>query len=95
MKKRLLLGASLTGFKKADNTEENTERRWRWERDRTLARQYSSRPINSSVLSEIYELCEGCGEIMTGYFAERCLQVDCIKIRTERELVEVGVTASD
>ena len=40
--------ASLTGFKKADNTEENTERLWRWERDRTLARQYSSRPINSS-----------------------------------------------
>ena len=30
-----------------------------------------------------------------GYFAERCLEVDCIKIRTERELVEVGVTASD
>ena len=23
------------------------------------------------------------------------LEVDCIKIRTERELVEVGVTASD
>ena len=32
---------------------------------------------------------------MMGYFAERCLEVDCIKIRTERELVEVGVTASD
>ena len=79
----------------SSNTEDNTERRWRWERDRTLARQYSSRPINSSVLGEIYELCEGCGEIMTGYFAERCLQVDCIKIRAERELVEVGVTASD
>ena len=30
-----------------------------------------------------------------GYFAERCLEVDCIKIRTERELVEVGVTAHD
>ena len=32
---------------------------------------------------------------MMGYFAERCLEVDRIKIRTERELVEVGVTASD
>ena len=83
--------ASLTGFKKADNTEENTERRWRWERDKTLARQYSSRPINRSVLDEIYESCEGCGQIMIGYFAE----VDCIKIRTERGLVVVGVTASD
>ena len=65
----------LTGFKNADNTEENTERRWRWERDRTLARQYSSRPINSIVLGEIYELCEGCGEFMIGYFAERCLSL--------------------
>ena len=81
-------------IQKADNTEENTERRWRWERDRTLVRQYSSRPINSSALGEIYESCEGCGEIIR-IFAERCLEVDCIKIRTERELVEVGVTASD
>ena len=32
---------------------------------------------------------------MIGYFAERCLEVHCIIIRTERELVEVGVTASD
>ena len=71
--KRLWDRASLTGFKKADDTEEDTERRWRWERDRTLARQYSSRPINSIVLGEIYELCEGCGEFMIGYFAERCL----------------------
>ena len=30
---------------------------------------------------------------MMGYFAETCLEVDCT--RTERELVEVGVTASD
>ena len=79
LKKRLLLGASLTGFKKADNTEENTERRWRWEKDRTLARQYSSRPINGSALGQIYDSCEGCGEIMIGYFAERCLEDDCIK----------------
>ena len=68
--------ASLTGFKKANNTEEITERRWRWERDRTLARQYSSRPINSSVLGEIHELCEGCGATMIWYFEERCLEVD-------------------
>ena len=80
-------------IQKADNTEENTERRWRWERDRTLVRQYSSRPINSSARGEIYESWEGCGEIMMGYFAETCLEVDCT--RTERELVEVGVTASD
>ena len=32
---------------------------------------------------------------MTGYIAERCLKVDCIKIITERGLVRVGVTASD
>ena len=76
--------ASLTGFKKDDITEENTERRWRWERDRTLARQHSSRPINSSALGEIYESCEGWGEIMMGYFAERYVEVDCIKIKTER-----------
>ena len=63
----------MTGFKKADNTEENTERRWRWDRDRTLARQYSSRPINSIVFGEIYELYEGGGEFMVRYFAERCL----------------------
>ena len=60
----------MTGFKKADNTEENTEGCWRWERDRILTSQYSSGPINSSALGEIYELCEGCGEIMVGYFAE-------------------------
>ena len=69
--KRIWGRASLTGFKKANNTKENTERRWRWERDRTLARQYSSRPMNSIVLGEIYELCEGGGVFMVGYFAER------------------------
>ena len=63
----------MTGLKKADNTEENTERRWTEERDKTLARQYSSRPINSIVLGEIYELCEVGGEFMVGYFAEICL----------------------
>ena len=50
---------------------------------------------STAVLEVRYESWEGCGEIMMGYFAERCLEVDCIKIRTERELIEVGVTASD
>ena len=27
----------------------------------------------SAVLGEIYELCEGCGEFMVGYFAETFL----------------------
>ena len=50
---------------------------------------------STAVLEVRYESWEGCGEIMMGYFAERCLEVDCIKIRTEREIVGVGVTASD